>query len=131
MKKSGILNPQLMNTIASLGHTDTLCIADAGLPIPEQSHRIDLSLVKGVPGFLETLDAVLKETEVESVILANEIKEQSPGLFSKIKSVTGDKAIQFVSHEEFKQQLSLTKGIVRTGECTPYANILLVSGVSF
>lgn len=131
MKKSGILNPQLMNTIASLGHTDTLCIADAGLPIPEQSHRIDLCLVKGIPGFLETLDAVLQETEIESVILAAEVKNQNPGLFSKIKSILGEKIIQFVSHEEFKQQLPLTKGIVRTGECTPYANILLVSGVNF
>ncbi len=33
MKKAGLLNPDLSKTIASLGHTDTLCIADAGLPI--------------------------------------------------------------------------------------------------
>ena len=33
MKKSGILNQPISAVIAGMGHTDTLVIADAGLPI--------------------------------------------------------------------------------------------------
>ncbi|HZW03833.1 MAG TPA: RbsD/FucU domain-containing protein, partial [Anaerolineaceae bacterium] len=41
--------------IATLGHQDQLVIADAGLPIPDSTTRIDLALTAGVPTFLQTL----------------------------------------------------------------------------
>ncbi len=63
MKRSGILNPQLAQVVASMGHTELLCIADSGLPIPPEVLRIDLALAAGVPGFLQTLDAVLSELQ--------------------------------------------------------------------
>ncbi len=131
MKKKGLLNPQLVNTIASLGHTDTVCIADAGLPIPESTNRIDLTLTYGVPSFIETLTAILQETHIESVYLAEEIKIHSIEMLSKIQSILKQIPITYISHDQFKQNLTQTKGIVRTGECTPYANIMLVSGVPF
>ncbi len=63
MKRSGILNPQLAQVVASMGHTELLCIADSGLPIPPEVLRIDLALAAGAPGFLQTLDAVLNELQ--------------------------------------------------------------------
>ena len=129
MKRDGILNPGIMTAISSVGHTDIICIADAGLPIAEECNRIDISLVKNIPTFMDTLRAVKNEMVVESIVLAEEIKQASPELLEKIKQSLSGINIEYVAHEEFKRQLILTKAVIRTGECTPYANILLKSGV--
>jgi D-ribose pyranase len=134
MKKIGTLNSTLSLVLAEMGHTDKLVIADAGLPIPEETERIDLALMKGVPGFLETLQTVLLELEVEEVFLAEEIQSASSSsseLCDQLKNVFKDVPITFISHETFKQKLSTCRAVVRTGECTPYANIILCSGVNF
>jgi D-ribose pyranase len=55
MKKTGILNQPISAVMASLGHTDTVVIADAGLPIPNGPKRIDLALAERIPSFLKTL----------------------------------------------------------------------------
>ncbi|MGB9897612.1 RbsD/FucU domain-containing protein, partial [Thermanaerothrix sp.] len=55
MKKTPLLNTALSELIASLGHGDMVVIADAGLPIPAETYRIDLALTRGVPGFIETV----------------------------------------------------------------------------
>lgn len=36
-----------------------------------------------------------------------------------------------VPHDEFKRLSQASEVIVRTGECTPYANVILKSGVVF
>ena len=56
MKKIGIINGPISAVIAHLEHTDTLTVADAGLPTPATTQRIDLALKPGTPGFLETLE---------------------------------------------------------------------------
>ena len=134
MKKIGTLNSRLSKVVAEMGHTDTLAIADAGLPIPEETERIDLALTRGVPGFLQTLQTVLLELEVEEIILAEEIQtaaSSSSELCDQLKEVFRDVPITFVPHEHLKQQLSSCRAVVRTGECTPYANVILSSGVKF
>lgn len=134
MKKTPLLNAALSGLIASMGHTDALCIADAGLPIPRgpgAPERIDLALTPGMPSFLDVLSAALEELVVESVVLAEEIREKNPDVLNGIKKQLGEVPMEFVSHEEFKSLSGTGKGIVRTGECTPYANVILYSGVPF
>ncbi len=114
-----------------MGHTDTLAIGDAGLPIPACVERIDLALAHGIPRFLETLDVVLQEFQAEHIILAEELKQVSPGFYADLKTRLGDLPVNFVSHEAFKEKIAQCKAVVRTGEVTPYANIILCSGVSF
>jgi len=48
-----------------------------------------------------------------------------------VRKIVGDTPIEFMPHEEMKKDLSNTKAFVRTGEETPYSNILLESGVVF
>ena len=67
MKKQGILQNDLAAVIARLGHTDTLVVADAGLPIPPSVPRIDLAVSAGVPSFMQVLRPLLDEVAVESV----------------------------------------------------------------
>jgi D-ribose pyranase len=131
MKKRGILNKELSTLLASLGHTDTIVIADCGLPIPNESARIDLSLVKGFPPFLSVLDAILEELEVEAFTLAEEIKTENPVMYENIQKRLASVPMQFVPHEQFKEMTKSAKAVIRTGEATPYANIILHSGVNF
>lgn len=131
LKKTALLNAPLSHLVASMGHTDSLCIADAGLPIPSGPERIDLAVTRGLPGFLDVLTAVLEELVVERVVVAEEIRSGNVQILESLRGMLGDVPIEFVSHEQFKSLSSGSRGIVRTGECTPYANILLYSGVPF
>jgi len=131
MKKSGILNPDLIQAIAAMGHTDRLVIADAGLPIPVEVARIDLALVAGVPGFVQTLEAVLSELKVERATVASEMRSRNPAVHEAVQRLLSGTPIDQVTHERFKELLPEVRVVVRTGEVTPYANIILQSGVTF
>jgi len=134
MKKTWLLNAELSHIVAAMGHNDGLCVADAGLPIPRVAdgpQRVDLAVSPSLPSFVEVLDAVLSELVVERVILAEEIRRQNPEILKAVlKRFSGVKA-HFISHEEFKKAVVDTRAVVRTGECSPYANIILYSGVVF
>ncbi|MDY6215996.1 D-ribose pyranase [Actinobacillus porcinus] len=139
MKKTTILNAQLSHVIATLGHTDMLTICDAGLPIPEFVERVDLALTQGIPRFLDTLYSTTSEMFVERAILAEEIKQKNPQILtallahlSELEKTQGNHIpVEYISHEDFKKLSHESKAIVRSGECSPYANIILVSGVPF
>jgi D-ribose pyranase len=131
VKKIGILNQPISAVIAGLGHMDTLVIADAGLPIPPETLRIDLALTEGIPTFLDTLRAVLREMQVERAIVAEEMRQVSPGVYEAVKELLGDVPIETVTHLIFKEQTRSARAVIRTGEFTPYANVILVAGVVF
>lgn len=131
MKKRGMLNSHIAEVLANLGHTDTIVIADCGLPIPAGVKRIDLSLKIGTPGFKETLEAILEDMEVEKATIAEEINENNPEIMSFIDQKFDRGQIHSVTHEEFKKQSANAKAVIRTGEATPYANIILHAGVIF
>ncbi|MDG3085769.1 D-ribose pyranase [Vibrio hannami] len=139
MKKSALLNSEISYLVGTLGHTDEITIADAGLPIPEGVERIDLALTQGVPGFIQTVETILKESQIEGVVIAEEIKEVSPELHAELleairkdaESTGRQTSITYVSHEEFKVRTFESKAVVRTGECTPYANVIFQTGVTF
>ncbi len=65
MKKIGVLNRELSEVIARMGHNDMLVIGDAGLPIPACTQRIDLALSKNIPGFIDTVKTIGLELEVD------------------------------------------------------------------
>lgn len=131
MKKTCLLNNSISSVISKMGHTDMIAIGDCGLPIPKETKRIDLALTKGIPSFLDTLKTTLTELEIEEIIIAKETEEASPKIFNEIKNLIGNAKITFVSHEIFKTNLKECKAVIRTGEQTPYANIILKSGVVF
>lgn len=132
MKKHGILNSDIAKVLVDLGHTDKIAIGDAGLPVPDGVKKIDLALFLSEPSFLSVLQVVLSDMKVEAVVLAEEIKDQNPKQLAAVKAELKDnEAITYVSHEAFKQQLKDVKAVIRTGEATPYSNIILQSGVLF
>ncbi len=133
MKKEGILNSDISRVLSYMGHTDWICIGDCGLPIPDEVERIDLALEFGVPTFMKTLEVVAKDMKVEKIILATEIKEQNKKVLGEIEELFKGQNIEveYVSHTELKEKTKNCKAVIRTGETTPYANVILQSGCIF
>lgn len=131
MKKAGILNRELTTILAKLGHTDKIVIADCGLPIPDDTPCVDLSLTLGVPSFVTTLKAVTADAEIERITFAKEIKTQNQTLHQASLEVFQNIKVDYMSHEQFKGELQYVKAVIRTGEATPFANMMLHAGVIF
>lgn len=132
MKKHGILHPELNKLIAETGHTDEVVVTDAGLPIPEEVNtRVDLALKEGMIPFLELLDTVLGDLSVEKIIMAEEIKTVSPKMHKEILDRFENVEIEYFPHTAFKKRTKSARGIVRSGEFTAYANVILVGGVVY
>ena len=131
MRKNGILNQELLYAMGSLGHGDHLVVSDAGLPIPLGVERIDLTVVKNLPRFLDVLKPILAELVVEKIIMAAEIEKASPAMLAQVRELAGSVPIEFVSHTQFKLLTHDAKAVVRTGEHTPFSNVILQSGVDF
>jgi D-ribose pyranase len=131
MKRTALLNQPLSTVIAGLGHLDMLCLADAGLPIPPETQRIDLAVSAGLPAFQDVLKVTLSEMKVERAIVAAEIVDCNPRVYASLRELLGDVPIDLVPHTEFKTRTRSARAVVRTGEFSPYANVILVAGVVF
>lgn len=131
MKKSGILNSEVAAVVAGMGHMDWLSIGDAGMPVPMGTKKIDLCVDKELPSFIDVLKNVLKEMKVQKIYLAEEIKTENPTQLENIKQVLPGIEIEFTPHANLKKDLAKTHAFIRTGEMTPYSNIILESGVTF
>ena len=131
MKKRGILNAQLSYLLAALGHKDLFMIGDAGMPIPEGVEVVDLVLTAGVPTFKQVLDAVLDEVQIEGYYLAHEIKEFNPELEEYIKAGLPEAEVEYMPHEDLKKFSGKCRFAIRTGEFSPYPNVILRTGVVF
>lgn len=125
MKKMPLLNREISRAIAGLGHRDLLVLADAGHPIPRDADRIDMALRPGVPSMVEVLATVLTELRVEAYIVCREIIEESPGLLAEYERLLPDVERVEVSYSDFRALVREAKSIVRTGECSAQANVIL------
>lgn len=147
MKTSGVLHNELAQLIARMGHGDMLVITDRGFPFPRHEYTtcIDLSIGRGLPQVVDVIKVVLEELEIESVIIADETKTVSPDTYAQFQQVLatvrnkGNAIVEEnMPHPAFKDlvlngalERREVKGFVKCGEFTPYANIILVSGVDF
>jgi D-ribose pyranase len=131
MKRDGILNGELARIIASIGHGQTVLIADAGMPCPAGVSLIDLAVTLGLPGFVDVVRAVVGEMAVEQFTVADELVTSQHAVLDDLRGLLPSVAELSVSHETLKELSGKVVAFVRTGEATPYANILLHSGVVF
>lgn len=131
MKRRGLLNGPLLGHLGRLGHTDLVVVADCGLPVPRRVPVVDLAVSLGTPSFVDVLDVLLDEIVVESAAAAREIGE------GPVASWLGERAdglggpVTLVDHEQLKEIAGGAAVVVRTGEATPYANVVLRCGVPF
>jgi D-ribose pyranase len=131
MRTGGIINAQLARILAELRHTDLIVIADSGLPVPRPGPEVvDLAVVYGLPAFDPVLRAVTREIAVEGASAAEEVLHANAVAWHAIKDAVGVD-VRLCSHEALKAQVAGARAVVRTGEATPYANVILRCGVPF
>lgn len=132
-KTTTTINPALSRVISETGHTDLLVVTDAGLPIPVGAERIDLAYRPGAPAFLDVLDTVLAELVVEGATVSAEVAEASPEVLEALRERFAGQGfeIELVPHVEFKKLTQGARAFVRSGEFTPYANVILHAGVAY
>ncbi|MEW2618845.1 D-ribose pyranase [Streptomyces sp. NPDC048106] len=126
MKKAGILNRHLAGALAELGHTDEILVCDAGMPIPHGPRVVDLAFRAGVPSFAEVFEGLMDELVIEGATVAEELRGAHLDLLERRFA-----NLDFVPHERLKELSAGARLIVRTGEASPYANVLLRCGVFF
>ncbi|WP_405663956.1 D-ribose pyranase [Streptomyces sp. RK9] len=131
MRKAGILNRHLSGALAELGHGDRVLVCDAGMPIPAGPRVVDLAFVAGVPSFAQVVDGLLAELVVEGAVAAREVREANPGTAALLERRFPGAALGLVPHQELKGLSAGARLVVRTGEASPYANVLLTCGVFF
>lgn len=129
MRHDGLWHPRLLEILTTAGHTDLVVICDAGLPAPPGVEVVQLGWQAGEPGFLPVLRAVLAEFVVEQAVVASELAD--PDTIGGIAGLIPTQRIEKVPHEEFKRRTVAARAIVRTGDVTPYANIILQAGVPY
>lgn len=132
MQKGGMLNSAIAKVLADLGHTDTIVIGDCGLPVPADVQKIDLALKPGTPSFMEVVEEVAKNMVIEKIEIAAEMEEKNPEVWQAMHELfTEEQWIIDENHEAFKEATKNAKCVIRTGEITPYANVVLHSNVFF
>ena len=128
MKKTGILHPEIMHLITGIGHTDCIVLADKGYPVPDGPHRINIGLTENIPTVPQVLRAIEQEMTVDRIICTEEMRDISPDRLDIIQTLYPDIRIDVVSHLQFKEMSRLAKGVIKTGDTCPFANLMLVSG---
>jgi D-ribose pyranase len=78
---------------------------------------------------MPVLRTVLGELVVERATLAEELADEK--LVADLTDALGPVPCERVTHEELKVRTARARVVVRTGEDTPYANIVLRAGVAF
>lgn len=126
MRRSGLVHAELLGRLTALRHTDLFAVSDSGLPVAPGVPVVDLGVSYGVPGFAHVLGLVLAEVVVEAACVATGI-EGNPEALTAVAAAGCP--VEQVDHEEFKRRTAACRFVVRTGEATPYANVLLRSGV--
>ena len=129
MRRSGLWHPRLAALVTAMGHHETVVVADPGLPVPAHVEAIDLLWTRGNPPLLPVLEALCAELVLEEAVIAEELTDAAilAGLDRHLVGVP----VKTTTHEDLKAQCHSARAIVRTGEATAYANVILRAGVAF
>jgi len=121
-----LLNPEVAALIRRVNHTQMLLIADRGFPVPALPTVIDLSLTADIPTIPQVLAAIRPDLPLDRLIVAEEQQVASPACWEENRS----RGVHFeaVPHLAFKRMAKHAVGCIRTGDSTPYGNVLLVGG---
>lgn len=131
MIQSGILNPNLLSLIARIRHTNTLVIADWAFPFWPQIETVDISLSHGVPTILQVLDVLKPNFKIGKIWQAEQFVTSNPpgtvARFDQSFSEIPNLSVERLLHNDFKKLVPGAIGLIRTGDATPYGNIILES----
>jgi D-ribose pyranase len=128
MIKTGILNPQILSLLARVRHTNTLVIADRGFPFWPMIETVDISLIDDVPTTLQVLAAFKSNFNIGQIYMAEEFTKVNPKVITdKFAALREQIPITYEPHIDFKLRVPHAIGLIRTGDTTQYANMIIES----
>jgi D-ribose pyranase len=126
---NGILNPQINSLLARVRHTNMLVIADRGFPFWPMIETVDISLVDDIPTVLQVFQAIRPNFEISEIWMAQEfIEANSPEVRKAFADVVTHIPLHYEAHVDLKKRVPGAIGLIRTGDTTQYANMIIVSG---
>ena len=109
-------------------HTNTLVIADRGFPFWREIETVDLSLVDNVPTVLDVLAAIRPNFVIGQAWMAEEfLRTSDDGTRARFTAALDGIPITYEAHVAFKRRVPAAIGLIRTGDTTLYANMILES----
>jgi len=128
MLKAGILNPALNSLLSRVRHTNTFVIADRGFPFWPMIETVDLSLVDNIPTVLDVLCAIRTNFVIGRVSMAEEfLKHNTAETQNRFRAVLDGLVLDIEPHVTFKKRVPNAIGLIRTGDSTQYANMIIES----
>lgn len=125
---TGIINPHVLDLLSRIRHTNALVIADAAFPFWPTIETVDLALIKGIPTVLDVVGAILPNWKCGEVIMASEFKTHNPAATHRaFRRACRKVPMTFEPHLDFKKRVPGAIGLIRTGDTTPYGNMILIS----
>ena len=128
MLKTGILNPRINWLLSRVRHTNILVLADRGFPCWPMIETVDVSVVDDLPTVLQLLGAIRPNFRIGKAWMAREFLKhndaQTRGAFAQALSGI---QLKHEAHVELKKRVPRAIGLIRTGDTTQYANIILES----
>lgn len=128
MLNTGILNPQINSLLSRVRHTNTLVIADRGFPFWPMIETVDIALVDDLPTVLQVLAALRGNFIIGKAWMAQEFLQHNPpktrAAFAKALAGID---LRHEPHVDFKKRVPNAIGLIRTGDTTQYANMILES----
>ena len=136
-----ILSPELVQILMSMGHSDTIVIADGNFPA-ETIGKNSIVIRADGHGIPEIMEAILKvfplDTYVENpvslmqVMLGDTVETPIWDVYKKIvaeQDSRGDKLFAEVERFAFYEKAKDAYAVIATGETALYANVILQKGV--
>ena len=102
-------------------------------PVPAGVQKIDLALTFGTPSFEAVVRVLKANMQAESIHIASPMEEMNPHNYAVLQELYPQDRYEWVrtDHEAFKEATKQCKCIIRTGETTPYANVILQADCIF
>jgi D-ribose pyranase len=128
MLQSGILNPAINGLLSRVRHTNTLVLADRGFPFWREIETVDISLVDDIPRVLDVLRAVRRNFVIGRAYMAEQFRSTNDAATRRaFEEALAGIPVSFEAHEDFKKRVPMAVGLIRTGDSTQYANIIVES----
>ncbi|MEV8466907.1 RbsD/FucU domain-containing protein [Fluviibacterium sp. DFM31] len=133
-----ILSPDLLFTLAEMGHGDEIVIADANFPAASMGQRVIRAEASNATDMLRAvlsllpLDPYVPEPAVTMQVVGDPTAvPEAVAAFQQVVSDCADKPVRLGSVERFAfyDRARAAFAVVQTGERRLYGNIILTKGV--
>ena len=125
-----LLHADLLHTLRSMGHTDTIVIADGNFPATRLAQKLLRVDGASAPAVLKAILSVMPVDAGPTPVIAmrTEAKDGHDAVTTEFETVAG-RDIDLLPPREFYEAARGAFAVVQTGESRFYGNILVRKGV--